>query len=125
VNRASVAGDCPLTAEISRPDVSELDVALLGVHPKDIERLVGGAPILAHDHAESLVDHGTGGQRALQVLGHLGSLRHPHVRRINAGSQRGSTGGLQRFDHCVEINVLVPGELTLCARRAARPAGIP
>jgi hypothetical protein len=48
-------------------DLAELDVAVLGCRPDDGEGFGGGAPLLAYDHAEGLVDDGPGGQRGAQL----------------------------------------------------------
>jgi hypothetical protein len=50
-------------------DLAELEVAVLGGCPQDGEGVGGGAPLLGHDHADGLVDHGPGGQRGAQLAG--------------------------------------------------------
>jgi hypothetical protein len=39
-------------------DGAQLEVAVRGGGPQDLERLIGGAPVLAHDDAQGLVDDG-------------------------------------------------------------------
>lgn len=92
-------------------------VAVLGGPAHEVERLPGGAPLLGHEDAESLVDDGAGAQRRVELL-----AQQSLVRSVQDHFQ--GRGGLSGQSGLVLWLVDLPGERVAARHGEGQPVAL-